>query len=101
MLWPSRSDYTGAVGGYPHISMLDPKLKGGNPRRGSNNYLMVYSGGFSTVFPVDVLSNTYALRCWIADVGEAETRYKELSVYLKQCGLSYFVDFEYLSEGIW
>ena len=100
MLWPSLRDYTEAIRDYPHISILDPKLKGGNPQRGSNNYLMVYSGGFSTVFPIEVLSDTYALRCWIADIEEAETRYEEISDYLKQCCLPYFVDFAYVPEGI-
>ena len=100
MLWPSRIYYTEAIGFFPDISILDPTLRGGNPRRGSNNDLIVYSGGFSTVFPVEVLSNTYALRCWIADIGDAETRYKEISDYLKQCRLPYFVDFAYVPEGI-
>ena len=100
MPWPSLSDYAQAVGSYPHISILDPKLKGGNPRRGANNYLIAYSGGFSIVFPIEVSLNSYALRCWIADIGEAETRYKEISDYLKQCRLLYFVDFEYVPNGI-
>ena len=100
MPWPSRSDYTQAIRDYPHISILDPKLKGGNPRRGSNNDLISYSGGFSIVFPIEVSLNTYALRCWIAGIGEAETRYKEISDYLKQCRLPYFVDFEYVPNGI-
>ena len=100
MLWPSRGDYAQAVGGYPHRSILDSKLKIGNPRRDSDNYLMVYSGGFSTVFPIEISSHTYALRCWIVDIGEAETRYKKISEHLKQCRLSYFVDFEYVPEGI-
>ena len=100
MPWPTLSNYAEAIRDYPHISILDPKLKGGNPRRGSNNYLMVYSGGFSTVFPIEVLSDTYALRCWIADIGAAETRYKEISDYLQQCHLPYFVDFDYVPEGI-
>ena len=100
MPWPSRSDYTQAVRDYPHISILDPKLKGRNPRRGPNNDLISYSGGFSTVFPVGALSNTYALRCWIADIGDAETRYREISNYLMQCHLPYFVDFAYVPEGI-
>ena len=100
MLWPSRIDYAQAVGNHPHISILDPKFKRGNPRRGTNNYLVAYSGGFSIVFPVEVLSNIYALRCWIADIGDAETRYKEISDYLKQCRLPYFVDFEYVPNGI-
>ncbi len=100
MLWPGRIDYTQAVGNFPHISVLDPILRGGTPRRGTSNYPIVYSGGFSTVFPVEVLSNTYALRCWIADIGDAETRYQEISDYLKQCRLPYFVDFAYVPEGI-
>ena len=100
MLWPSLRDYTEAIRDFPHISILDPKLKGGNPQRSSNNYLMVYSGGFSGVFPIEVLSNTYALRCWTRDIGDAETRYKEISDYLKQYRLPYFVDFAYVPEGI-
>ena len=100
MLWPSRIDYTQAVGYFPHVSILDTQLQGGTPQKGSNNYLIVYSGGFSTVFPIEVLSNTFALRCWIADIGEAETRYKEISNYLNQCSLPYFVDFAYVPEGI-
>ena len=100
MPWPSLSDYTQAVGGFPHISILDLTLKGGNPRRGASNDLISYSGGFSIVLPIKVLTNTYALRCWIRDIGDAETRYQKISDYLRQCGLSYFVDFEYVPEGI-
>ena len=100
MPYPSRADYAEAVRDYPHISMLDPELKGGKPRRGTNNHLIVYSGGFSSVFPIEVLSSTYALRCWIKDIGDAETRYQEISDYLKQCRLPYFVDFAYVPEGI-
>ena len=100
MSWPSLVDYAQAVDGFPHISILDPELQGGTPRRGANNNLIVYSGGFSGVFPIEVLSNTYALRCWTRDIGDAETRYKEVSDYLKQYRLPYFVDFAYVPEGI-
>ena len=100
MPWPSLGDYTQAVRDFPHISILDPELQGGTPRRGANNNLIVYSGGFSGVFPIEVLSNTYALRCWTRDIGDAETRYEEISDYLKQYRLPYFVDFAYVPEGI-
>ena len=100
MLWPNGIDYTQAIGFFPDISMLDPTLKGGNPQRGSNNYLIFYSGEFAIVFPIKVASSTFALRCWIKDIGDAETRYREISNYLKQCGLPYFVDFAYIPEGI-
>ena len=101
MPWPSLSDYTQAVGSYPHISILDPKLKGGTPKRGKGIFSITsYAGGFSIVFPIEVVSSTFALRCWIAGIREAETRYKEISDYLKQCRLPYFVDFEYVPNGI-
>lgn len=100
MPWPSPSEYALAVGSFPNVSVLDPKLKGGQPKRGPNNILLAYSGGFSTVFPIKVAPNTYALRCWIKDVGDAKNRYEKIGVYLKQTGLHYFTDFEYVPEGI-
>ena len=100
MSWPSLRDYTQAIRDFPHISILDPKLQRGNPRKGASNNLMVYSGGFSGVFPIEVLSNTYALRCWTRGIEDAETRYREISDYLRQYRLPYFVDFAYVPEGI-
>ena len=100
MEYPSRDDYAQAVGNFPNVSILDPKLKDGTPARGDDNFLVVYSGGFSSVFPLTVGSNTFALRCWIRDIGDVETRYQEISNYLKQRNLPYFVDFEFVPEGI-
>ena len=100
MRYPSRTEYTQAVRDFPHISMLDPTLKGGMPQRGADNHLIYDSGNFSIVFPIETESRTYALRCWIRDVGNVETLYQEISTYLKQRHLPYFVDFEYVPEGI-
>ena len=100
MHWPKRAEYAGAVGGYPHISIKDPKLKGGRPKFGKDGFLVSFAGGFSIVFPLDMTSQTYALRCWTQEVDKAEFRYKEISTYLKQVSLPYFVDFEYVSNGI-
>ena len=86
---------------YPHISLQDPKLKGGKPRRGKDHFVTSDTGAFSIVFPIDTVSKTFALRCWVKDVGNAKNRYKKVSAYLKQLHLPYFVDFEYISEGIW
>ena len=100
MAYPSRGDYAAAVGGFPHVSILDATLRSGTPARGSDNLLLVYSGGFSSVFPLVVGPNTFALRCWVRDIGDAETRYQEISNYLKQKNLPYFVEFAYIREGI-
>ena len=100
MLWPNGIDYKLAIDSFPDISILDSALKSGNLQRGANNDLIFYSGEFAIVFPIETVSNTFALRCWIKDTGDAETRYREISDYLGQCDLPYFVDFAYVSEGI-
>ena len=93
MRWPSFADYEFAVKNAFAYSVFDPSLKGGKPEKGM-------SGGFSRVYPVNIGSKTFALRCWIRDVGDAKSRYEKISAYLKQVGLPYFVDFEYVPEGI-
>ena len=100
MQYPSRADYTQAIRDYPQISLKDRKLSSGNPKRGSDNFPISYSGGFSCVFPIEVDSGTYALRCWIKEVRDAETRYQKISDYLKRVGLPYFVDFDYVPQGV-
>ena len=93
MLWPSFADYELFVKNAFAHSVLDPRLKNGSPMEG-------ISGGFSRVYPVKVASNTFALRCWVKDVGNLKDRYRRISAYLKKVRLPYFVDFEYVSEGI-
>ena len=100
MLWPTPADYAQAVGGFPDVSLLDSKLKGGKPKRDHTNILLVYSGGFSTVFPLETTTNIYALRCWTRDIGDSKSRYEKIDTHLKKVRLPYFVDFEYVPEGI-
>ena len=99
MQWPNRSEYSDAVRDYPHVSLQDPELRGGRPRRGNDGFLISDAGAFSIVFPIDVVSKTFALRCWTQDVRNAKVRYEQISAYLKSVGLPYFVDFEYVPEG--
>ncbi len=101
MPWPSRADYTQAVRDYPDRSLKDTKLEGGKPRRTKDNFLASYEGGWSIVFPIEKASKTFALRCWLKDVVDAEIRYQKISAHLTQANLPYFVDFEYVSKGIW
>ena len=98
MLWPNRTEYTQAVRDYPHISLQDPNLKGGKVKVGRDNLLLSYAGGFSIVFPIDVGSKTFALRCWTQEVDNAQVRYQEISDYLGRVSLPWFVDFKFKDE---
>ena len=93
MLWPSFADYELFIKNAFDFSVLDPVLRNGQPMRG-------ISGGFSRVYPVKVASKTFALRCWVKDVGNAKIRYEKISSHLKQISLPYFVDFKYVPEGV-
>ena len=99
MLWPSRAAYTKAVLN-PHVSLQDPRLRGGRVKRGKGNFVLSYAGGFSIVFPIDVGTETFALRCWTRGVDNAQVRYQEISDYLEQVSLHWFIDFKYEPEGI-
>ena len=93
MQWPSFADYEFAVMDAFAYSVLDPEFKGGSPGKGM-------SGGFSRVYPIDVGAKKFALRCWTRHVVDAKIRYEEISACLKRLRLPYFVDFEYVPEGI-
>ena len=93
MLWPSFADYELFIKNAFDFSVLDPVLRNGQPMRG-------ISGGFSRVYPVKVASKTFALRCWVKDVGNAKIRYEKISSHLTQISLPYFVDFKYVPEGV-
>ena len=75
-------------------------MRGGKPKKTPTNEPLIYTGGFSTVFPIEVSHNNYALRCWNKDIGDSKNRYEKIDDYLKQVRLPYFVDFKYVPEGI-
>jgi serine/threonine protein kinase len=101
-MYPSSQECETAV---KHLDklVLDRYFKGGVARtlKGGTrgNRLELYSGGYSRVFPVEVGSKTLALRCWVADVGDARQRYQEIEKYLTVNPLQYFVEFAYVEKG--
>ncbi|MDD2815512.1 MAG: hypothetical protein PHP00_07205 [Thiotrichaceae bacterium] len=100
MPFPVHRDYVDSV---THLDkfICDPKFKGGRARSCPKSHrLILYSGGFSVVFPIDVGKETLALRCWTAGLSNADKRYIEITKYLQNVKLPYFVDFAYVQEGI-
>lgn len=99
MLYPSRTEYNLAIK-YLDRFVLAPHFQGGKAHRITGNRLRAYSGGYSRVYPIQVGQKTIALRCWIADIGRAEERYRKIKTYLDANPLPYFVDFGYIERGI-
>jgi len=100
--FPGAIEYKKVVEYLDHF-ILDPKLKGGVARKSKNFVgILLFAGGYSVVFPIEMPGGkkVYALRVWKADIDNAKKRYQEISNYLKQIQLPYFVDFEYVERGI-
>jgi len=98
MKYPLSTEYQTSVK-YCDRFVLDPILSKGYPQNTKFGLLM-YSGGYTRVFPITVGTKKYALRCWIAEVHEAEYRYEQLKHYIHNRQLTYFVPFDYIQKGI-
>ena len=76
-----------------------PIINGGAPEMNGIRPVM-YTGGFCVVFPYTTNSKKYAVRCWHAYLDGAQDRAREISKYLSSINLPYFVDFQYIEEGV-
>jgi serine/threonine protein kinase len=99
MAYPSRTDIVTAMRN-PQVSFKAKELIGGSVvHKGSR--IIQYSGGYTTVFPFHTKdSKKVAVRCWIADIGDAKKRSQEVSTYLNALNNPYFCDFQYLDDAI-
>lgn len=98
MKLPSRSDIIASI--QNPVCIRDPKLAKGFIVKGRNGNILKYSGGFTMVFPFQTGEGKYAVRCWVADIGNAKKRTLAIERYLSRVQLPYFVDFEFIDEGI-
>jgi serine/threonine protein kinase len=99
MEYPSRTDIVTAMRN-PQASFKASELIGGSViQKGSR--ILQYSGGYTTVFPFHTKdSRKVAVRCWIADIGDAKKRSQEISTYLNALNNPYFCYFKYLDNAI-
>lgn len=98
-IYPSRIDLVTAMRN-PQVSFKARELIGGAiMQKGSR--VIQYSGGYTTVFPFSTYNGEkVAVRCWIADIGNAKRRSQEISAYLANLNNPYFCDFKYLEEAL-
>jgi serine/threonine protein kinase len=98
-IYPSRTDIVTAMRN-PQVSFKASELIGGTIiQKGSR--VIQYSGGYTTVFPFNTSEGEkVAVRCWIADIGDAKRRSQEISTYLANLNNPYFCNFQYLEEAL-
>ena len=59
-----------------------------------------YGGGFSQVFKINKNDESWAFKVWVSEILEIKSRYNEISLYLNDCKLPYFLNFFYIEKGI-
>ena len=95
---PSCEDYITSIGVPKLIKATE--LIGGKVDTYNGRPIM-YAGGFCVVFPYRLSSlKKVAVRCWTAHVQDADKRSNKSASELKQSGLPYFVEFQYVPQGI-
>lgn len=82
------------------LFVKDEFVKKGNFLRGSNGGLIMFTGGFTTVFPVVVNNEKWAFRCWHANIGNTTKRFQEIAKCVKTSQAQYLCDFAYVEQGI-
>ena len=98
-IYPSQADVVNAIQN-ADLSIKDPFLKGSTYQRNKMGRPLSYSGGYSIVFPFEVKASKVAVRCWIAGIDDIEMRLNAISAFFKQVQSPYFVNFEYVRNGL-
>lgn len=98
-MYPTRTDIVTAMRN-PQVSFKVDELVGGNIIQNGSR-VMQYSGGYTIVFPfIDKGARKVAIRCWIADIGDAKKRSQKISSHLESLNKSYFCQFKYLDDAL-
>lgn len=99
MSYPTLEQYQEALQ-HPHTVFVDPQLKAGKIRTSGLGLPVVVSGGFALTYAVEVGGGKNAVRCFHREARGLEARYAAISKKLKTLASSYFVDFEFQTQGV-
>lgn len=96
--YPSNNDILNSIKN--SVCYKSPELIGGTCVRKGVKVLQ-YSGGFSTVFAfIKKNEKKVAVKCWTADIGDAEKRIRIVSEFLKDIQAPYFVNIHYHEKAL-
>lgn len=99
MSWPTMTDYQEAIQS-PNLAFLDPDLRTGSVVTNALGLPRPITGGFASVYELHTSSGRWAVRCFLRDFSDQQTRYNLIASHLQNHRLPYLVQFEYLRSGI-
>jgi serine/threonine protein kinase len=98
--YPANIDFRKAVMN-PKLCFQDEELRQATPVIGIRRQPIAYTGNFAIVFKLESERSSWAVRCFTSPVREdIIRRYQAIYNYQPLRDLSYFVEFEFLEQGI-
>lgn len=97
--WPSPQDYNEAVQTPAH-TYCDPELAAGQVELNALGLPRPQSGNFATVYKVDCVDRSWAVRCFLRNVPGQSERYAVIEQAIRALGDPHLVDFFYIEEGM-
>jgi hypothetical protein len=99
MILPKPSAYSEAIQS-PQSAFSDASLKTCIVKKDPYGMPVSYGGGFTSTFKVLCSNKDYAIRCFTRDVADLKKRYFAIGNCLKNLNSHFFVNTEYIENGI-
>ena len=99
MILPRGDEYNVAVQN-PRIAFVDTDLKNSSVETTPLGLPKPYSGGFTITYKLSNYQSAWAVRCFHRDIQDLQKRYQSIGNFLSKNQSSYFVNAQYLTDGI-
>jgi len=99
MGWPLPQDYQEALQN-PRLCFSDPDLQSSSPRLDVLGLPKPITGAFASVYEVSLNSKRWAVRCFLKEFRDQQSRYEAITRHLQQVAIPCTVDFKFESQGI-
>src|SRR5882724_3699793 len=100
MPWPMESDYFEAVQN-PRTNFGDAELTTGTVTTNALGMPRPITGAFASVYQLRCPGKrVWAVRCFLREVADQQSRYAAISAHLQAAHLPWTVGFEYVTRGI-
>jgi serine/threonine protein kinase len=97
--YPEIVEYNEAVQNPAHL-FRDPELRRGHIELNSLGLPLALSGGFALTYMMRTGRRKLAVRCFLREIPAVQQKYAAIAGAVRALGSGYFVDFEYLDDGI-
>ena len=97
--WPTMTEYQEAIQS-PKLCFAGRELRTGRPVLNKLGLPRPVCGQFASVYEVTTRGSRWAIKCFLRNTPDLHKRYAKIADHLGTVTLPYFVDFDYLDEGI-